>query len=87
MLQVTPKRSNAFGLASILISFSFWVFVYAVPWLPFLSKFKIPIGVPATILFAAFLLGLIAVFKGSKWWIVALVLPLYGAVFLLSLRT
>ncbi len=83
----TRRSSNVFGFGSLVISLLFWAFVYAVPLLPSLGRFKFPVELPATALFVAFLFGLVAAVRGSKWWLVALLLPLYGAVFLLSLRT
>jgi hypothetical protein len=80
--------SNLFGLASLLISFMFGVFISSVPSLsPNLVSFKIPIEVPATVLFVGLVLGLIAAMRGSRWWFLALLGPLLGAMFLLSLRT
>ena len=77
------KRPNQFGIASLVLSVAFWAYVYTAKDVPSASNI---VGLVAA-LGGAFIAALIAAVRGSKWWLLALLSPLYAVVFLLSLRT
>jgi len=73
---------NWFGLASIVFSVAFWIYVH----LP-LPPHSIYMDVAFVgIMSCALPTALIAAWRGSKLWLIALVGPLSGWMFVLSLK-
>jgi hypothetical protein len=77
------KRANGIGLSSIVFSLMPWIWMRVVTGLE--SPYDI-IGVIGA-LGLAFILAILAASIGSRWWLLALLGPLWGVMLLLSLRT
>src|SRR5216117_580643 len=75
MGQTHQRLSNAVGVLSILISLSFWFasLPQIVPGVHLLNGVSITTYLLLWIV--AFILALIPVSRGSRWWILALLLP------------
>jgi hypothetical protein len=80
-------RANQFGITSILLSLAFWVYVYLPRDAANPHRFDVRVEIPLAALARALLTALIAAIRGSKWWLLALVGPVFGGMLILSLRT
>jgi hypothetical protein len=76
------KRANSIGFSSILLSLVPWIWVRAVTGIE--SPYNI-IGL-AGALGLSLILAILAAILGSRWWFLALLGPLCGAMLLFSLR-
>ncbi len=76
------RLANGFGVASLVLSLSFWFALLpsSVPGVRFLSW---GLGTHLILWGAAFLLALVPVGKGSRRWIVAMLLPFLNLAFLI----
>jgi len=78
-------RGNQFGLASLLCSLAFWAYISIpvtasrVPASTYITFIVLPLD-----LVVAFAAAIIAAAKGSRWWLLALLAPIVGALGLLS---
>ena len=75
------RLANCLGTASLLLSLSFW-FALLPRSVPGVRLIHWGIGVHMTLWGIAFLLALVPVVKGSRGWLVAMVLPLLNLAFL-----
>jgi hypothetical protein len=80
------KLSPWLGVLSLLFSAGFWVYMYIPTDVPHPGRYEVPLPGLVAALALAFLLGVAAVIRGSKWWLAALLGPACGAMLLLSLR-
>jgi hypothetical protein len=76
------RSSNAFGVASVLISLSFW-FAFLPKSIPGVRFVSWGIGVHMILWGVAFLFALVPVIRGSRWWTVALLLPFLNLLFVI----
>jgi hypothetical protein len=77
-----PKSfANLCGVASIAIMCAFWICMRYVP-APH-NVYLIFVGIPAVVLLAL-ALAIVAAVRGSRWWLLSIVLPLSGIVAILS---
>jgi hypothetical protein len=82
--QAPKYQVNWFGISSVLCTLSFWIYAHAQP----VPLHSIYIDVASIgIMTCAIPAALIAAWRGSRWWLAALLGPLVGWMFLLSLRT
>ena len=86
LLLISRLTANRVGCVSVFLSCAFWTCVF-IPvrgpesyWGPVL----VTLGIVA--LCGAFVAGIVAPLRGSRWWLVALFGPLSGLMFLLSLH-
>jgi hypothetical protein len=77
----TRPLANTFGVASLLLSLSFW-FALLPKYVPGVRLVHWGIGTHMALWGGAFLLSLVPVLKGSRWWIVAMILPFLNFIFL-----
>jgi hypothetical protein len=87
MFLESRRIANAFGIASILLSLGYWVYMYIPTDWPHEGRFEVSLVGLVTILCSALVTALIAGLRGSRWWFLAAAGPICGAMFLLSLRT
>jgi hypothetical protein len=71
---------NSFGVASLLLSLSFW-FALLPKSVPGVRLIHWGIGTHMALWGVAFLLSLVPILKGSRWWIVAMILPFLNLIF------
>jgi hypothetical protein len=81
------RSANAVGIVSVLLSVGFLVYMYIPTNWPHAGRYEVSLVGLVAILCLALVMALIAGLLGSKWWFVAAAGPIYGALFLLSLRT
>jgi hypothetical protein len=77
----TKSLANSFGVASVLLSLSFW-FAFLPKSVPGVRLVYWGIATHMALWGGAFLLSLVPAVKGSRWWIVAMILPLLNLTFL-----
>ena len=77
-----PKSvANLCGVASVAIMCAFWVCMRYVP-APH-NVYLIFIGIPLIVLLAL-VLAIVAAVRGSRWWLLSIILPLSGILAILS---
>jgi hypothetical protein len=79
------RRGNQVGIASLVLTLLFWVYVYSGIGTDSFrhNPYVIFVVLPGTLVLTT-LLSILAAFVGSKWWLVVLVGPAFGAMLLLS---
>ena len=79
------RRGNQVGIASLVLTLLFWVHVYSGVFPDSLrhNPYVIFVVLPGTLVLTT-LLSITAAIVGSKWWLVVLVGPAFGAMLLLS---
>jgi hypothetical protein len=82
--QAFKRLANSLGAVSVLISLSFW-FAFLPQSVPGVRVLQ---GVSVTVYMAlwviALLLALVPVATGSRWWIVAVILPFINILFVIA---
>ena len=88
MLLDLHKRANGMGVLSVLLSLAFWTYVMlpAEPGVSPASPYVVFLVLPG-VLAISLISSVAAAILGSRWWSLATLGPLCGAMFLLSLRT
>jgi hypothetical protein len=72
--------ANALGGISLLLSLSFW-FALLPTSIPGVRFVHWGVGTHMALWLVAFVLSLVPVVKGSRWWLIAMVLPFLNFVF------
>ena len=76
------RLANSFGIASLLLSLLFW-FAMLPASVPGVRLIKWGVGTHLILWAAALLLALVPVLKGSRRWIVAMLLPFLNLIFVI----
>jgi len=87
MLLGSCRLANAFGIASVVLSFGYWVYMYIPTDWPHPGRYEVSLVGLVAMLCASLATAVIAGLRGSRWWFLAVAGPVCGAMFLLSLRT
>jgi hypothetical protein len=75
------RVANAFGVASLLLSLCFW-FALLPKSVPGVRLIHWGVGAHMALWGVAFVLSMVPVLKGSRWWMVAMILPFLNFIFL-----
>jgi hypothetical protein len=81
MKEAVHFQANWFGITSIIFSLAFWIYAHA----PLPHQHSVYIDAALVgIMSCAIPTALIAAWRGSKWWLLALLGPLLGWVLILT---
>ncbi|MGH9737271.1 MAG: hypothetical protein ACRD4X_01625 [Candidatus Acidiferrales bacterium] len=84
-MAILRRWSNRLGVASVLLFLAFWIFVHSTVDLDaFPHGVYIEFALTWGIISVATVAAVLAAIGGKKWWLLSLIGPLVGAMFMLS---